>query len=253
MCKHHEISLADKKAAGRAFDFIDRIRLIEDVDNLKASFIEEANAFGFEFFAFAHVNPSEQVAFFTKSLDTWPPEWRERYLSERYVVRDPVARVAVSNLLPFTWNDLVNGQAIPKTDQLIFDEARVWRMNYGLCIPVRNLDNLQAVVSLSGPNPDLSEGAKGALHLMAIYLYARVVQLSDIPLQQYISSRRLSPRERECTAWIAAGKSSWEIGEILGLSELTIAAYIKSAMHKLNVVTRAQLVAEAIRLKEILL
>ncbi|HVW52726.1 MAG TPA: LuxR C-terminal-related transcriptional regulator [Trinickia sp.] len=30
---------------------------------------------------------------------------------------------------------------------------------------------------------------------------------------------RLTPRELECLKWIAAGKSSWEISHIIGISE----------------------------------
>lgn len=51
--------------------------------------------------------------------------------------------------------------------------------------------------------------------------------------------------------WISAGKTSWEISVISGLSERAINKIIGEAMIKLDAVTRAQAVVEAIRLGEI--
>ena len=61
----------------------------------------------------------------------------------------------------------------------------------------------------------------------------------------------LSGRERECLKWAAAGKSSWEISRILGLSENTVTGYFKAATAKLGCVNRTQAVAEAIRTGQI--
>ncbi len=57
----------------------------------------------------------------------------------------------------------------------------------------------------------------------------------------------LSPRERECLQWTAAGKTSWEIAAILRLSRATADGYIASATRKLGAVNRTQAVAEGIR------
>ena len=62
---------------------------------------------------------------------------------------------------------------------------------------------------------------------------------------------RLTQREREVLQWISAGKTSWEISTILGLSERAINKIIGDAMIKLDGVTRTQAVVNAIRLGEI--
>jgi DNA-binding CsgD family transcriptional regulator len=51
--------------------------------------------------------------------------------------------------------------------------------------------------------------------------------------------------------WISAGKTSWEIGAISGLSERAINKVLSDAMIKLDAVTRTQAVVNAIRLGEI--
>ncbi|MBB4121334.1 helix-turn-helix transcriptional regulator [Martelella radicis] len=57
----------------------------------------------------------------------------------------------------------------------------------------------------------------------------------------------LSARETEVIRWTAEGKTSHEIGGILGLSDHTVNAYLANAIRKMDCVNRAQLVAKAIR------
>jgi DNA-binding CsgD family transcriptional regulator len=45
---------------------------------------------------------------------------------------------------------------------------------------------------------------------------------------------------------VRAGKSSWEIGEIVGISERTVNFHIEEACRRLNVQTRWQAVIEAV-------
>ncbi|SPP98014.1 response regulator transcription factor [Bradyrhizobium vignae] len=58
----------------------------------------------------------------------------------------------------------------------------------------------------------------------------------------------LSERERECLRWIEQGKSSWEIGVILNVSENTVNFHVKNAMRKLETTSRTQSVVKARRL-----
>ncbi|MCW1412956.1 helix-turn-helix transcriptional regulator [Rhizobium sp. 1AS11] len=56
----------------------------------------------------------------------------------------------------------------------------------------------------------------------------------------------LSPREKECILWVARGKSSWDIGIILGISQNTVNFHIKNVMRKLNVSTRTVAAIKAV-------
>lgn len=58
----------------------------------------------------------------------------------------------------------------------------------------------------------------------------------------------LSERERECLQLIAGGKTSWEIGEILGISHHTVNAHIRNIVRKLAVTSRPHAVAVGFRL-----
>jgi DNA-binding CsgD family transcriptional regulator len=51
---------------------------------------------------------------------------------------------------------------------------------------------------------------------------------------------------------VAAGKTDWEISQILSISEQTTHEYVQNSLAKLNATTRAQAVAIAIFTKQIL-
>ncbi len=59
---------------------------------------------------------------------------------------------------------------------------------------------------------------------------------------------KLSDRERVCLAWTSQGKSSWETGKILFISESTVKFHVKNAMRKLGTTTRTAAVVKAIEL-----
>lgn len=58
----------------------------------------------------------------------------------------------------------------------------------------------------------------------------------------------LTPRELECLRWTMEGKTAWEVGTILGISERTAVLHVNNAMHKLGCVSKHQAVVKALRL-----
>ncbi len=81
----------------------------------------------------------------------------------------------------------------------------------------------------------------GGSHL-ASRVAARVVNLLSAPQRAH---DRLSKREREVLALIAAGRSNKEIGHELSISERTARFHVTSILAKLGATTRAQAVAVA--------
>ncbi len=62
-----------------------------------------------------------------------------------------------------------------------------------------------------------------------------------------VPAPRLSPRETECLLWVSRGKSSTDIGMIVGLSPRTVDSYLEKVCAKLRVRTRIEAVAFAVR------
>ena len=57
---------------------------------------------------------------------------------------------------------------------------------------------------------------------------------------------RLSKRQQEVLQWAAVGKTDWEIGMILGISESAVKFHFEIARKKLNATNRTHAVARAI-------
>lgn len=87
----------------------------------------------------------------------------------------------------------------------------------------------------------------GARDLRAIKLSSMMLleRLRPVrPIRTGQTKSRLSERERDCLAFVADGKSDWDISVILGLAQTTVHAHVENAKRKLNARTRAQAVAK---------
>lgn len=80
---------------------------------------------------------------------------------------------------------------------------------------------------------------------LGVYCHVRLVILSTTPCGDQYSNSRLSKRQLQCLQWVSVGKSDWEIGRILGISQHTVHRHIEGAKKKLNVSTRVQAVIAA--------
>ncbi len=50
--------------------------------------------------------------------------------------------------------------------------------------------------------------------------------------------RLLTRREYDCLYWVAIGKSSWEIGKIMGITKRTVNFHVQNACVKLDACNR---------------
>lgn len=57
----------------------------------------------------------------------------------------------------------------------------------------------------------------------------------------------LTKREHDCLCWAAQGKTSWEIGQILGIQERTVNFHIANTCEKLEVRTRQAAITVALQ------
>jgi LuxR family transcriptional regulator of spore coat protein len=55
-----------------------------------------------------------------------------------------------------------------------------------------------------------------------------------------VGQAALSPREADCLAWVARGKTNWEIGRIIGVGARTVQFHVSNAARKLGVEGRHQ-------------
>lgn len=175
----------------------------------------------------------------------WPVDWLQRYIERDYVFVDPVIRRIQSNLSPFDWADAEPDPEHEEEARRVMAEGREFGLGAGFAVPLITLEGDIAAVSLGGERMEIPPKAEGMISLISTYAMGRAIQLRAKATPK--PKEPLTSREIECIRWAAAGKSEWEIGAILGISEHTAERHLLNAKNKLRAVNRVQAVAEAIR------
>lgn len=96
-------------------------------------------------------------------------------------------------------------------------------------------------------NPGELQRLVADLQLFAVHAQDAAIRLLVPPALQP-EQPALTPRELEALRWTMDGKTAWEVGAILGISERTAVMHVTNAMHKLGCVNKHQAVLKALRL-----
>ncbi|MDQ0421052.1 hypothetical protein GVN24_03590 [Rhizobium sp. CRIBSB] len=242
--------MSDRRATANAmFDFITESSHARDNEEVLASLGKAAMVFGMDCYAISGIPlPNERIDPYFM-LNAWPEGWFERYVRENYVHVDPVIHRTKMSDEAFVWSEALSGKPLSRAAKRVMNEATEFGMMDGYSVPLHSVGGFQAIVTFGARKVDLSDEQRGALHIISIYAHNRLrTFLAEATDRRAAAAVKVSPREREVILWCSAGKTNWEIGQILGISEKTVQHEIASASRKLNSVNRAQLIAESIRL-----
>lgn len=230
---------------------LDAVEAFERTDSLGAlrdRLTRVIAPFGFTQFCYA-APPSGPRPKFSDGvlLDGWPAGWLQHYSEANFHLHDPIVRFTRRQARAFLWSEapIAADNAIGRTMMRI--AASDYRLRAGLCVPIHGLAGYQASISFAGADIDDRIEAQAAMEMIAVYAVNCCNQLRT----EVTARRLLTAREREVMAWVAAGKTAWDIGCILVISEDTVNKLVASAMRRLNACNRPQAVAEAIRHGEI--
>ena len=162
---------------------------------------------------------------------------------------DPVVAATVRSVTPFKWSTLSAGRSPEPDQQIVFNEAREFRITNGLTVPVHGPGRALAEFSVTTEHSSREFDELWTTHrhyLSALSYHIHETVLRDLYKPTAQAAVRLSPRERECLLWTAKGKTAWEISEILSISQDTVIQYLKSAQKKFGVYKKTHAVVKAI-------
>lgn len=168
-----------------------------------------------------------------------PPGWEDVYDREAADSWNPIARAASLRLRPFRFREVPTSET--RMDVLwAFLES--FGITDGIAVPCHGHGGKVGLFSIAFQDVDgISPRERAAIELSALALHGMMRDTrsgDDDP-----APPRLTPREHDCIAYVAEGKSDWEIGVILGISKSTAHQHVESAKRKLGAATRAQAVA----------
>ncbi|QHO79401.1 transcriptional regulator [Bradyrhizobium sp. CCBAU 051011] len=176
----------------------------------------------------------------------FPPDWCRRYYERNYRVIDPVVRRTPTLPGPFVWDELAK---LEPGERRVLDEAKEAGLKHGMSVPLFGALGRISVVSFASPF-DEADPQYRMSHLKTLawhfhLAFAEIAPPSDSGCNGKLT---LSEREKDCLRWVAEGKSSWEIGKILQVSDNTVNFHVKNVMRKLGTTNRTQAIVKAIRL-----
>jgi DNA-binding CsgD family transcriptional regulator len=183
------------------------------------------------------------------NIDNTPANYVEPYQDPSQYRRDPVMQHCRRQSVPIIWN-----QATYVESGL----GELWEQQatYGYCTGIAMALHLpdgmhfQFGVDREDPLPADREELQrlvADLQLFAVHAQDAAIRLLVPPLRQP-ERPSLTPRELEALRWTMEGKTAWEVGVLLGISERTVVFHVNNAMHKLNCVNKQQAVLKALRL-----
>ncbi len=163
--------------------------------------------------------------------------------------RDPVMQHCRRHTLPIIWDQDTYTRA--GLGELWEEQARFgYHTGIAMALHLPEGRHFAFGVERDRPLPsDVGELTRlvADLHLFAVHAQDAAMRLLS-PVAPPVDVPALTARELEALRWTMEGKTAWEMGTILGISERTAVLHVNNAMHKLGCVNKHQAVLKALRL-----
>lgn len=227
---------------------IDLQKGVQTEDELKQNCEQFCDYIGFEYYLFAICKITSLSAPEITTISNYPDAWIQYYFEEKLQRFDPVVRYCFEKVSPIRWNHLkdIPEYQSPEGDR-IFQKAAELGLVHGISIPLKTHTGEICIFSLAtadGTNVDSRfDEVLSPAQTFSTELFNN---LSRIKSASGDAQENLTPRELECIFWACEGKTTWEMSQILDITERTVIFHLTSATKKLGAVNRQHAVAKAI-------
>jgi DNA-binding CsgD family transcriptional regulator len=182
------------------------------------------------------------------ALDNAPAAYRNAFTSVQNGRRDPVMQHCKKNSVPIVW-DRDTYVAADQDDKWETQARFGYRTGIALALHMPEGRHFVLGVDRDQPLPRTQELARVVADLQLFAVYAQeAAQRVLIPEVPQADVPALTPREIETLRWTMEGKTAWEVGNILGITERTAVLHANNATHKLGTANKHQAVLKALRL-----
>ena len=215
-------------------------------DDLRLLLEAATRELGFEYFALLHHRfvASESGRFIR--IDNYPGGWAEELLTRHDIAADPVHLASLRTNAGFGWDELGELMPLSPSQRAILERSRHHGLGSGFTVPANVPGEPSGSCSFAvRRGRSLPERRLQCAELIGVHAFRAARRIYGLAAAGGIP--RLSRRERQCLRLVAAGKTDWEIAQILGISVETARQYVKRARAAYDVVSRAQLVACGLR------
>ena len=183
------------------------------------------------------------------SVDNTPQEFKDTINNLENGRRDPVMQHCKRQSVPIIW-----GQQTYVKSGLgdMWEEQARFGLHNGICLALHMPEGRHFILGVDRDQPMPLEPTELTRMVADLQLFA--VHAQDAALRIFTptsadpAAPSLTPRELETLRWTMEGKTAWEVGSVLGITERTAALHVNNATHKLGCVNKHQAVLKALRL-----
>lgn len=185
-----------------------------------------------------------------QTVDNTPPEYAAIYQDLQGAQRDPVMQHCKRAAIPIVWDQ----QTYVSQGAADYWECQA-KYGYmtGIAMALHLPGGRHFFMGVDRDQP-LSKDVRATTRIVAdLQLFA--VHAQDAAFRIFPSrppksddAPNLTPRELEALRWTMEGKTAWEVGAIMSISERTAVLHLQNSMRKLSSVNKHQAVLKALRL-----
>ncbi len=183
------------------------------------------------------------------TLDNTPEAYKESFFDKNDGRRDPVSQHCKRHSVPIIW-----GQetyiAVEQGD--VWEEQARFGYRNGIALALHMPEGRHFMIGVDRDRPLPKEPVELTRIVADLQLFAvhaqEAAQRVLLPAFQQADLPNLTPRELETLRWTMEGKTAWEVGNILGITERTAVLHANNATHKLGTVNKHQAVLKALRM-----
>lgn len=183
------------------------------------------------------------------TIDNCPDGYSEVMHAPEFGRRDPVMQHCKRNSVPIVWDQDTYARHGAAD---IWESQAQFGYSTGVCLALHLPEGRHFVFGVDRDRPLPNDSAHltrivADLQLFAVHAVDTAMRVL-LPEEKPQDQPRLTPRELQCLHWTMEGKTAWEVGTILSISERTAVLHINNAMHKLGCSNKHQAVLKALRL-----
>jgi LuxR family quorum-sensing system transcriptional regulator CciR len=208
---------------------------------------ELTTSLGFHYFAIIHYveDPLDAEAL---HLSSFPDQWaKSAHMRLKAINTSPIHAACRVSAAAFLWSDIPNRIIMSESHTQVMKVVRAHGVGEGFTVPCTLRSGVSGSVTfaMKGDTPVPMSSLPSAQYIGSL-AYEASLRISRHGFFPKPLPLPLTTRQIECVILVARGKTDWEIGKILGISRETAHKHIQSAMVRLGVTTRTQLVIRAL-------
>jgi DNA-binding CsgD family transcriptional regulator len=216
-----------------------------DAQSLERRLMDFSQDLEFDLINAIVVEDNPGATFLATTIGVIPAGFVDTYNDPEIGKRNPVLQRLKHSSIPFAYDQALY---IQEGASALYEHQAQYGYRHGIAVAMHLRDNKHFVLGLDRVDALPSDADRMTELMAAVQLLAVHAQHAAFKFFTPICSPRaplLTPRELEILQWTHDGKSSWAVGQLVGISENTVNFHVRNAAKKLDASSKHQAVLKA--------